>query len=494
MKGNKMRTPITLATLLGASVFMPIAALAQTTVSCTAATLTGTRAITLTGRDVASSVLTKSFQSVGTAVFDGVSKVTLNLAVNTNVAPNTTQTWTGSYSLASNCVGTVSITTGDSATFTLIAYNTGNNFTLTGQDGTYSLAGSGAPMPVACATSSLSGNYVFSGNGFGLLGTGISGVNSISGFLQFNGRGAATGSATVVTSGSSAAVNLTGQYTINSACVASATFTDASGVAYTVALVPNVANVSDVIFDIATPMAQFSANGHAAFTNPGLAVASAASGASGATPPGSIFALYGSGLATSTAQPNSVPLPTMELTTTVTINGVAAPLFYVSPTQINAQMPLEVQPGVATVVVTNGSTMSNSVAVTVPGTATPGIFLYGSNRAVVQNPDFSLNSPTSPASVGQVVVAYLTGGGPVNAAGSLTTGHASPNGLSPVTESVLVTVGGVTAAVNYLGLTPTLVGLYQANIVVPQVAAGDRALVITIGGTASASALISVAN
>jgi uncharacterized protein (TIGR03437 family) len=138
--------------------------------------------------------------------------------------------------------------------------------------------------------------------------------------------------------------------------------------------------------------------------------------------------------------------------------------------------------------------MSNSVAVTVPGTATPGIFLYGSNRAVVQNPDFSLNSPTSPASVGQVVVAYLTGGGPVNAAGSLTTGHASPNGLSPVTESVLVTVGGVTAAVNYLGLTPTLVGLYQANIVVPQVAAGDRALVITIGGTASASALISVAN
>ena len=96
--------------------------------------------------------------------------------------------------------------------------------------------------------------------------------------------------------------------------------------------------------------------------------------------------------------------------------------------------------------------------------------------------------------MGDVAVAYLTGAGPVNPAGPWISGHASPNGLSPVTEAATITVGGIAATVNYLGLTPTLVGLYQANFVVPQVAAGDRTLLITVGGTVSAGALMSVAN
>jgi uncharacterized protein (TIGR03437 family) len=281
---------------------------------------------------------------------------------------------------------------------------------------------------------------------------------------------------------------------VNAACTANATVLDASGVTYTLPFTFTSADASNVSFLIGQPTAAFAATGHSTFTNPGLSVTSAASGASAATPPGSIFALYGTGLATSTAQPNSVPLPTTELTTTVTVNGEAVPLFYVSPTQINAQMPLDIQPGLATIIVSSGSSMSNSAAFMAPGTATPGIFLYGSNRAVVQNADLSLNSPTSPAHIGTVAVAYLTGGGPVMAAGAWTTGHASPNGLSPVNETTLVTVGGTAAVVNYVGLTPTLVGLYQANFVVPQVAVGDRNLVITVGGTASAAALISVAN
>jgi uncharacterized protein (TIGR03437 family) len=262
-------------------------------------------------------------------------------------------------------------------------------------------------------------------------------------------------------------------------CTASATVSDAAGVAYNLTAVFTSADASNASVLVASPVAEFSVAAHAAFTNPGLSVTSAASGASAATPVGSIFALYGSGLATGTAQPNNVPLPTTELTTIVTVNGEAVPLFYVSPTQINAQMPLDIQPGLATVVVSNGSAMSNSAAVTVPATATPGIFLYGSNRAVVQNKDLSLNSPTAPAHVGDVAVAYLTGAGPVNAAGPWISGHASPNGLSPVTEPATITVGGVAATVNYL---------------VPQVAAGDRTLLITIGGTVSAGALMSVAN
>jgi uncharacterized protein (TIGR03437 family) len=114
---------------------------------------------------------------------------------------------------------------------------------------------------------------------------------------------------------------------------------------------------------------------------------------------------------------------------------------------------------------------------------------------VVQNADFSVNSAAAPARVGETVVGYFTGGGPVNAAGPLMSGTGSPSGLSPVTGTpVLVTLAGVTAKVTYIGLTPTLVGLYQVNFVVPQVPAGDRILVISIGGVASAGALISVSN
>ncbi len=140
---------------------------------------------------------------------------------------------------------------------------------------------------------------------------------------------------------------------------------------------------------------------HSTFTFPGLSVTNAASGASGYTPPGSIFSLYGSLLTTGTAQAMKIPLPTTLLNTSVTVNGEAVPLFYVSPTQINAQMPLDIQPGMATVVVINGTSSSNSAAVSVPATAAPGIFVqFPTNQGVVQNQDLSVNTPVNLAHAG----------------------------------------------------------------------------------------------
>ena len=492
----RMKTYRFYPALAGLILAFPFFAAAQTAPpACSAATLTGTFSLVLTGRDVNTSVtLTKTTQAVGTATFDGVSKVTFNLTANTNVSQSVTQTWSGSYTLPTTCVGAVTIVSGDMANFTLIAYNSGKNFTLTGEDGTYAFSGSGGPQPTACATSSLSGEYPFSGTGFGLTTGFLSGVNAISGILQFDGRGGITGSWSLATGTASTPDTVSGQYSVTSACLANATVTDPSGVAYTLTLTVTSANAADFTVDIASSSALISASGHSAFTNPGAAVVNAASSVAAGTPPGSIFVVYGSQLATAAAQPNFVPLPTSELTTSVTVNGEAAPLFYVSPTQVNAQMPLDIQPGVATVVVSTGSTVSNAAAITVPATAVPGIFLYGSNRAVVQNADYSVNSDTSPAHVGDVAIGYLTGCGPVKAAGSWLTGHPSPSGLSPVTETYGVTVGGQPAVVNYFGLAPTLIGVYQLNFVIPQVAAGDRALVVTVGGTASNSALITVAN
>jgi hypothetical protein len=61
------------------------------------------------------------------------------------------------------------------------------------------------------------------------------------------------------------------------------------------------------------------------------------------------------------------------------------------------------------------------------------------------------------------VVAYLTGGGPVNPAGPLATGGPAPNGASSAALPYSISVGGQPATQYYLGLTPGFVGLYQAN-------------------------------
>jgi uncharacterized protein (TIGR03437 family) len=481
------------------ALLIPLAAEAQIKVqACTPATLKGTRAIALTGRNLNSSaVLSAVFQGLGTATFDGVGAVSFSLTTNTNQAQGVIQTFTGTYTLAVNCVGSITFTSGNTGSFTLIAFNQGNNFTITGQDGTYAFTGNGAPQPATCLTSTLSGNYVFSGNGYGLQGTAVAGVNSISGLLQFDGRGAVTGSWSVATYGVATPDAVTGHYSLTSSCLASGTVTDASGVNFSLAITMTSADGSNFTADVASPAAQFTVAGHSAFSNPGQAVVSAASGLAGATPPGSIFALYGSGLTAGSNQANTLPLPTSLAGATVTVNGEAAPLFYASPTQINAQMPLDIQPGLAAVVVTTAAGTSNTAAVPVPAAAVPGIFIIGgtTNRAVVQNPNFSVNSSTAPAHVGETVVGYFTGGGPVAAAGPWTTGAASPNGLSPVTGApVSVTVAGVQATVNYIGLTPTLVGVYQVNFVIPKVAAGDRFMAISIAGTTSPLALITVAN
>lgn len=211
----------------------------------------------------------------------------------------------------------------------------------------------------------------------------------------------------------------------------------------------------------------------------------------GGIPPGTLFTIYGSNFATGIDQLTTFPLPKTAELVTVTVNGEDAPLLYVSPGQINAQMPLDIQPGVATVVVTNGTSESLSVTTTVPATAVPGVLVYGNNHAVAQNyPSYSLNSSTTPAKAGDVIIVYLLGGGPVQGGSLLATGQPTPNAVFPVTETYSASVDGVAAAVQFLGLTPGFAGLYQANVVIPNIASGDHNLTITIGSSSSNVTLI----
>jgi uncharacterized protein (TIGR03437 family) len=221
------------------------------------------------------------------------------------------------------------------------------------------------------------------------------------------------------------------------------------------------------------------------------AVVNGASFAGGLLAPGSAITISGTNLATKTAQFASTPPLTLE-GTSVSINGQNIPLFYVSPTQINGQLPFEVPLGAATLRVTLNSTTSAAFSLAV-GPAAPGIFVFGTNRAAATNPDASVNDSTNPVTAGGFITVYFTGIGPLDHPGA--TGAPAPvdGTLCRAASPVSVTVGGQLADVLFAGLTPGSISLAQANVVVPNLPGGDYPIQIKVDGVSSNAPLISIA-
>jgi uncharacterized protein (TIGR03437 family) len=316
--------------------------------------------------------------------------------------------------------------------------------------------------------------------------------------FQFDGQGNITGSSwQQVSNTANSSVSATGTYTVTQACLGTISLTDNSNNVYTGTIavygVDNNGYPNDFQLVMTTPQLIFTGTGRATFVNPGEAVDNNADFGAGATPAGSVFSIFGNDLATKVSQPTNIPLPTTVLTTTLSVNQELAPMFYVSSGQLVAEMPEDIQPGLATVFVKNGSATSNAVAVIIP-TASPEIVVYGNNLAVATFNDYSVITTQNPAHAGDTVVLWFTGGGPVNPSGKLTTGAESPAGLSPVTGTYTITVGGVAATnISYVGLTPGSIGLYQASFVVPSgVPTGNEKVVLTISGKASNAPLMAV--
>ncbi|HEV2689290.1 MAG TPA: IPT/TIG domain-containing protein [Bryobacteraceae bacterium] len=208
--------------------------------------------------------------------------------------------------------------------------------------------------------------------------------------------------------------------------------------------------------------------------------------------PGGLATIFGTGLATSTAQASSLPLPTTLGGAQVILNSSPVPLIFASPTQINFQVPSGLAAGIASLFVTVGGGNSLPFRFTVTNSA-PGIFQDTGNHAIAQNAaaGFSLNTKKNPAAAGSVVVVYLTGQGAVD--NPVFDGTATPTSpLATAKATPVATIGGVNAPVQFLGLTPGFVGLAQANIQIPSMPSGDYPLVIAAGTFLSASAVISV--
>ena len=118
--------------------------------------------------------------------------------------------------------------------------------------------------------------------------------------------------------------------------------------------------------------------------------------------------------------------------------------------------------------------------------------LFRSNRAAAQNADFTLNTTGSPAARNSFVIVYLTDVGALSVA--VPTGQAAPSDPpARAAGRATASIGGVNATVLFLGLTPGLVGVAQANILVPPEASpGDQTLTLSIDGQTSNEATVSV--
>jgi len=186
--------------------------------------------------------------------------------------------------------------------------------------------------------------------------------------------------------------------------------------------------------------------------------------------PGSIISIFGSGFGTGISVASTVPLPTTLGGARVLINGIEAPLFAVTPTQINLQVPWQLRAPAITAanveVVTAGG---RSPARMIVFGDRPGIFTTqqnGQGPGIITHANGSLVTLANPAANGEVLVMYCTGLGAVT--NQPASGGISPSGplaVSMVTPNV--TIGNVAARVLFAGLAPGYIGLYQVNVEVP---------------------------
>jgi uncharacterized protein (TIGR03437 family) len=195
--------------------------------------------------------------------------------------------------------------------------------------------------------------------------------------------------------------------------------------------------------------------------------------------PGGFVYLYGSGLATQTAVATAFPFPSTLGGVQVTVNGLPARLYAVSPNRIDCIVPYAASGSTATIVATVNGVRSNSIDVPLAASA-PGIFSLPQNGlgdGAILHANFSAVTGASPARPGEIVQVYLTGLGAVNP--PVADGAAAPSAepLARSTGDLRVTVGGRTAAVLYQGLAPGLAGLYQLNVQIPSsLPAGSHSL------------------
>jgi len=210
----------------------------------------------------------------------------------------------------------------------------------------------------------------------------------------------------------------------------------------------------------------------------------------GPVAPGSLVAIFGSHLGPAALPALHAPWPKVLANTSVFVNGVAAALAYVSPSQINAQVPYETQTGLTTVTVVAGGSVMTPREVTVQP-ASPSLFVDSQRHVVAQNQDGTLNSVDHPAAAETLLTVYLTGQGALST--PIADGAAAPQGSPIIPQApVTATVGGHSVAVLGARMSTTSVGVLEVTIVTPSLGPGESLLTAGVNGALSNAGFVTL--
>lgn len=203
----------------------------------------------------------------------------------------------------------------------------------------------------------------------------------------------------------------------------------------------------------------------------------------------------------STRDFNGASGPTTLDGVSVTVNGRLAVICYVSPRQVNVVIPEDVAVGPVPLVLKNASGTSNSIVVyrasLSPTLETvPAFLVKGKQHIVAFTTDFKsyigavqmiAGIPFTPAKPGDTITFYALGCGPtspITAAGSIASRAAN------LVSAYDVRIGGKSAPVKFAGLVSGGVGLYQFNVVIPDIPAGEQPIELIVGGVSNAQNLV----
>jgi uncharacterized protein (TIGR03437 family) len=239
---------------------------------------------------------------------------------------------------------------------------------------------------------------------------------------------------------------------------------------------------------------------------PGGVVSASGFGPFPSIAPGSWVEISGANLASTTRQWASADFngnqaPTVLDGTKVTIGSQAGFVSYISPTQVNVQVPSTVSAGDQQLIVSTAAGASDPYTITVnsvqPGLLAPSVFLIGGKQYIgalfpdgstyVLPSDAISGITARPARAGETITLYGVGFGPVAPpvdAGSVVQ---QPNTLA---LPIQIFLDKVPAVVSYAGMVLGAIGLYQINVVVPSgLQGGATAVTFTLGGTSGSQVL-----
>jgi uncharacterized protein (TIGR03437 family) len=208
--------------------------------------------------------------------------------------------------------------------------------------------------------------------------------------------------------------------------------------------------------------------------------------------PGNVGQVFGTNMASVAQAPGVVPLLNQFSGTFMLIGAIQVPLYFVSPGQLDIQVPAELVSNqqYTAIVSANGALSLPELLNIVP--EQPGVAANADGTVIAQHAvDYSLVTAAHPAAPGEPLIIYLAGLGATNP--TVADGMPTPNQLVPCVVQPTVTVDNQPAVIAYAGLTPGGIGLYQINFTVPSNAnSGNLSLVVTQAGLPSNTATLPV--